>query len=891
MDFYESLLWCYPRCFRERFGADMRRAFALEMAALQSKHPAVRAGFLVITAIQAIWFGTLERFPKGPLMRSFFQFDIRAAYRSLRATPVVTAIALASLALGIGANTALFSILNGLVLKPLPVREPERLVYIDDGSWTNAIWEEIRPEAARIFDGGFAWAGTGFNLADRGQRDQVTGAFASGDVFRVLGINAVLGRTFTPADDVRVGGPDGAVAVISDRLWKQRFGASPAVIGQSLSIDRTPFKIIGVLPAGFFGVDVGRVADIIVPLADHGILRGKDSMLDNRSAWWMEIYARRKPDQTIDQATLALRGIQAGVRERAMPQDWDAKNKESFLKEPLTLVSAATGQSGLRSRYQEPLTIVMAVVFAVLLIACANIANLLLSRATARRHELSLRLALGASKYRIGRQLFTESLLLAAAGAALGLLVAKWGSALLVNQLATSVNRVTIDLAIDWRVLGFTAGTAVATTLLFGLAPAFGIAGVSPNDALKEQSRSVAGDRKYGLRTALVVTQLALSLVLVVGAGLFVRTFSTLTTAPLGFDPSHLEIVNVTMGAGATDDDLRMELSHRFGEAAARSAGVERAAISLFSPMSGVAWNTRTSVRDGVAVSGKQSEAFINGVGPGWFDTYGMRLIAGRDFSPADSVNGQKVAVVNETFVKRFIGDGVPAIGRVILDSAKPGQNVPDDVVIVGVVNDSIYRSVRQGIVATIFRPFDQMGPFGIQVPVTVRLPRNASADVERGIAAALSQVDPQATFSFRPYNDMLRGLLAPERITAILSAFFGGLALLLAGLGLYGVTSYSVNRRRSEIAVRMALGATAQGVVRTVMSRVSAMVLVGVALGAGLSVWLSKFVEKLLFGLPPRDAMTLALAASVLLVTGILAGWLPARRAARLNPTTILRE
>jgi predicted permease len=784
----------------------------------------------------------------------------------------------------------LFSILNGLVLKPLPISEPERLVFIDDGSWTNAIWEEIRPQADQVLDGAFAWSASGFNLADQGRRDQVTGAFASGDVFRVLGVKPVLGRTFTPADDVRGGGPDGAVAVISDGFWKARFGASQDVIGRKLSIDRTPFTIIGVLPPGFFGVDVGRVADIIVPLADHRILRGKDSMLDNRSAWWLDIYARLKPGQTRDQATLALRGIQPGVRERAMPPDWDGPNKEGFLKDPLTLVSAATGQSSLRSRYQEPLTIVMGVVIAVLLIACANIANLLLARATARRQELSLRLALGASRFRIGRQLFTESLLLAVGGAVIGLAIAKWGSAILVNQLATSINRVVLDLAVDWRVLGFTAGIAIATTLLFGLAPAFGIAGVSPNDALKEQSRSVAGDRKYGVRSLLVVTQLALSLVLIVGAGLFVRTFSTLTTSPLGFEPSHLEIVNVTMGQGATGDAIRSELSHRFGEAAARVPGVERAAISLFTPMTGVSWNTRATVRDGLPVSGKQTEAWINGVGSGWFDTYGMQLLAGRDFSAGDVEKSQAVAVVNETFVTRFLGAGVPAVGRVILADTGPGRE-HDAITIVGVVNDSIYRSVRQGMVPTIFRPFDQTGQLGIQVPVTVRLAGSGGADVERGISAALAAVDPQATFSFRPYNDMLRGTLAPERITALLSAFFGGLALLLAGLGLYGVTSYSVNRRRSEIAVRMALGATAAGVVRTVLNRVSAMVFIGVAAGAGLSLWLSKFVAKLLYGLPPRDLKTLIGAAAVLLVTGILAGWLPARRAARLDPTAILRE
>jgi predicted permease len=889
MNFYESLLWCYPRSFRERFGADMRRSFASEMAAMQSKPSAVRAAFFLVTAIQAVWFGTLQRFPRGPNMRSFFQFDIRAAYRSLRATPVVTAIALASLALGIGANTALFSILNGLVMKSLPVREPERLVLVD-GEWTNAIWEQIRPHSRTLFDGAFTWAATNFNLSETGRRDMVNGAYASGDVFNVLGVAAVAGRTFTPADDVHGAGPDGPVAVISNGFWKTRFGGSPSVVGQKLLLNRKPFTVIGVLPPGFFGVDVGRVADVIVPIGNEAVIAGPDSILDVRASWWLDIYIREKPGQSIEEATAALRSVQKGIRDGAMPPDWTGENRASFLREPLNLIPGSTGTSGLRARYKEPLTIVLVVVIAVLVIACANIANLLLARATARRQELSLRLALGASRFRIGRQLFAESLLLAVGGAALGLAIAKWGSALLVSQLASSVSRVTIDLSLDWRVLGFTMGTALVTTLLFGLAPAFGIAGVSPNDALKEQSRSVAGDRKYGLRSLLVVTQLALSLVLVVGAGLFVRTFSTLTTSPLGFEPSHLQVVNVTMGPGAVGDDKRSELSHRFREAVGRVPGVERAALSLFAPMSGVSWNTRATVKDGVPVTGKASEAWINGLAAGWFDTYGMRVIAGRDFSPADTAKSQAVAVVNETFVRRFIGDDATALGRVILEDTQPGQP-KNETTIVGVVNDSIYRSVRQGIVAVIYRPFDQTGALGTQVPVTVRLSGNGGEDVQRGIAAALASVDPQASFSFRPYNDLLRATLAPERITAILSAFFGGLALMLAGLGLYGVTSYSVNRRRTEIAVRMALGSSAPGVVRSVLGRVALMVAAGVLLGAGLSVWLSKFVEKLLFGLPPRDPRTLVLAAVVLAVTGFLAGWLPARRAARLDPTAVLRE
>lgn len=890
MKFYDSLLRWYPRKFRERYGADMRRAFAADLAIISSRPPLRRAAFLAATAVHAIWFGTLERFPKGPIMRSFFQFDIRAAYRSLRATPVVTAIALASLALGIGANTALFSILNGLVLKPLPVSEPERLALVDDGSWTNPIWEQIRPHSRELFDGAFAWSFTSFDLSESGRREMATGAYASGDIFDVLGTQAVLGRTFTAADDARGGGPDGAVAVISHGFWKTHFAGAPSVIGQRLLLNRKPFTIVGVLQPSFFGMDVGRVADVIIPLADEAVIAGSDSTLDVGQGWWLEIYLRRKQAQSIEQAALALNSLRPAIRDVAVPQQWDAKTRSEFLKDPFTLIPGTTGQSTLRGRYEQPLTIVMVVVVAVLMIACANIANLLLARATARRQELSLRLALGASRFRIGRQLFAESLLLATAGAAIGLAIAKWGSAILVSQLATSVNRVVIDLGLDWHVLGFTAGIALATTLLFGLAPAFSIAGLAPNDALKEQGRSVAGDRRYGIRSVLVVVQLALSLVLVVGAGLFVRTFSTLTSAPLGFNPAQLLVVNVTMSPGVVGDEHRAEMAHRLGDAAATVPGVERASISLFAPMSGMSWNDRVTVRDGIELTGRQAETWVNGVGSGWFDTYGIRVLSGRDFSNVDTKNSQKVAVVNQAFVKKFIGDGAPALGRVIVSQGPPGA--PSyEIEIVGVVSDSIYRSVRQGIVATMFMPFDQMDRMGTTVPVTVRLAADGSGDREQVLAAALTRVDGGSALSFRPYEDMLRGTLAPERITALLSAFFGGLALLLAGLGLYGVTSYSVNRRRSEIAVRMALGASVTGVVRNVLGRVGATVFAGIALGVALSWWLSTLVATLLFGLPPRDISTIILASAILAITGLVAGWLPARRAARLDPTAVLRE
>ena len=818
--------------------------------------------------------------------------DLRDAVRSLRATPVITTVAVLSLALGIGANSALFTILNGLVLRPLPVHEPDRIALLADNSWTYPIWDGIKPHANDLVDGAFAWSGASFNLSTHGARDPVSGAYAGGDMFRVLGIDAQLGRTFTTDDDQRGGGRDGAVAMISDGLWKRRFAGSPTVIGQRLLLDQQPFTIVGVMPASFFGLDVGSVADVVVPIATHGIIAGKDSRLDNRSSWWLNIYMRLKSGQTTEQASAALNSVRAEVRDAAMPQNWTGANRAGFLKEPWVVESASTGQSTFRTRYARPLTIVLVVVGAVLLIACANIANLLLARASGRRAELCLRLALGASRLNVARQLLIESALLGLVGAIAGLVLARIGAGLIVDQLSSAVTRVDMSLAPDWRVLAFTGAVTITTTLLFGLAPIVGLRKLVPNEVLKEGSRSVVGDRRFGLRNALVVTQIALSLALVVGAGLFVRTFSALTTTPIGFDAAQLTVATITLSPGVVDDAARYESAHRFAEAAATVPGVERATVSLFTPMTGVSWNDRASVRGGLVLTGRQQETFVNGVGPGFFETYGIGVLAGQGFSRKDTIASQHVAVVSEAFVKRFVGDVPPSavIGRTIVVPSF-SQQPDNEIQIVGVVRDSMYRSVRQGIVPVMYVPFDQADGAPARVPVTVRFSSAAGAGAERALADAFARVDGSATFSMRGYNDMLRAPLAAERITAILSGFFGALALLLAGLGLYGVTAYAVNRQRSEIAIRMALGATAGLVVRAVMRRVAVMVIAGVSLGVALSWWAATYVQSLMFGVPARDAGTMAIAAGVLAVAGALAAWLPARRASRLDPAAVLRD
>ena len=350
MRLYDWLLRAYPRQYRDRYGEDMRRTFAQELAGYSARGVRFRANLWIFTTLHAIWFGSLERLPKGPTMRAFFAFDLRDALRSLKSTPIITAVALLSLALGIGANTALFSILNGLVLKTLPVKAPEQLVLIDDGSWTNPIWEGIRARSADKFDGAFAWSSTVFDLAASGQTEPVEGAYASGDFFSMLGITAVAGRVFSAADDTRAAGLAQPVAVISHRLWQSRFGGSIDTIGKTLLINRVPFTIVGVSPAGFLGPDVGGAKDIFVPIAAEAAIRGKDSALDRRSNWWLEIMLRRRSGQSLESAAIALNSMRPSVRDESTPQDWEAKDKAEYLKDEWTLVDAATGSSPLRTR-------------------------------------------------------------------------------------------------------------------------------------------------------------------------------------------------------------------------------------------------------------------------------------------------------------------------------------------------------------------------------------------------------------------------------------------------------------------------------------------------------------------------------------------------------------
>jgi predicted permease len=513
----------------------------------------------------------------------------------------------------------------------------------------------------------------------------------------------------------------------------------------------------------------------------------------------------------------------------------------------------------------------------------------MLARANGRRHEISIRRALGATRPRLARQFFMESLLISGTGAAVGLIFAHWGSRLIVQQLSTWRTAVFIDLPLDWRVLGFTAAVAMATAVLFGTAPALRATTVEPNESLKEQGRALGGEGRRALGAPLVVAQVALSLVLLVAAGLFVRTFIMLATRDLGFNRDRIMVVAIDAEQSKATREQRAALFDRVASAVAAVPGIEHSAASAITPVSGMMWNDRFEFSELPSLSERERIVNQNFVTPGWFATYETQMVAGRDFNDRDRAGSPSVVVVNEAFVNKYM-KGTTPLGRTVVPTSRPDRPaVPLE--IVGVVRNAVYRTVREPAPPIMYRPLAQANDFPPFLSVSVTAKSGAPSLLMRGIVEAIGRVDRDLSLTFRPLAAQVNGALAQERVVALLSGFFGLLALLLAAIGLYGVTSYAVSRRRTEIGIRMALGADATGVVRLVLRRVALLVAAGIVVGAGISLWAAKFVGTLLFGLEARDPLTLIGASAVLACVGALAGWLPARRAARIDPAEVLRQ
>ena len=829
--------------------------------------------------------------------------DVRYAVRVLAKSPAFFVVAVFTLALGIGANTAIFTIVNSLLLRPLPVPAPDRLVTISSATavrfgftagagWNYPMWDRLR-QRAEAFDGALALTAERFNLAPSGERQPVDGLYVSGGFFTTVGVTALLGRTFTPADDVRGGGPDGPAAVISYSLWQRRFGGTASVIGTPITVEGVPFTIIGVMPPEFLHVEVGRTFEVAVPLATQPLIRGKDAVIDQPRALILIVMLRLQPEQSLEAATATLRAMQPDIL--GVTPDELSRVRPPNLAEPFTLVRASEGTSGaagfgLRQQYGRPLLAILIIVALVLLIACANLANLLLARATARRHELSVRRALGASRWRLARQWLVESIVLAVLGAGVGLTVAAWGSRVLVGQLSAAQSPVTLDLSLDWAVLAYTAAVTVATVVFFGTVPALRATRIAPIEALRAtgtNARSGGARSPHSLlanggSSSLVIAQVAFSLVLMAAAGLFIRTFGQLASVPLGFDPDRVLVIDVDTARAVVEPAARFAYYDRLVDTVLTVPGVSHAAASIWTPLSGGGYMLDAQGR---AIFSER--VVTNFVTPTWFGVYGTGLRAGRDFDHRDAATALPVAIVNETFVRRFLAGRDP-IGETVEGMGSMRRTV------VGVAADAVFgRSLRDTPPPMMYVPLAQstgLGPpAGTSIRISVRS-TSESSSVARSVATALTAFSRELTFSFQPLADSVDAALARERLVAMLSTFFGALAVLLAVIGLYGVTAYTATQRRTEIAIRMALGAQRLQVIGLMLRRGLALTAIGIVVGLAIAAGVTRYVNALLFGVTPVDPATFLGVSAIFVAVAAVASYIPARRASSVDPMVALR-
>ncbi|HLJ39853.1 MAG TPA: ABC transporter permease [Candidatus Acidoferrales bacterium] len=852
-------------------------------------------------------------------MATFWQ-DLRYGVRMLVRSPGFTAVAVLTLALGIGANTAIFTVINSVLLNNLPVPHPEELVLLtnpdeqgggigfNDGVRDVLTYPEFQDIAHHntVFSGILAADSSTspfpVEVEDAGKdagKDAASDAapaeveLVSGSYFSVLGVNPILGRAFTAeVDKLRDANP---VAVISYGFWQARFAGASDVIGRKIRVLQTTYTVVGVTPPQFHGETSGANPEVFVPLSMQSeILPGRDYLSPETDPFekteWLQVIGRLKPGVSLTQARAAIT-VEFQQMMQAQAAGMSAQHKQNFVKQSLAVTEGGRGASTLRGDFGKPLEILMAVVGLILLIACANIANILLARATARQKEIAVRAALGAGGLRLFRQMLTESILLAAIGGAVGLLFADWAEVALLRMVSAGAGQVPLDLHPNAKILAFTFGVSVLTGILFGLAPAFRAMRVDLNSALKSAARGFSGDSsrpgRMPIGKSLVVVQVALSLLLLVVAGLFVRSLRNLSEVNLGYDRDH--IVQFSTNA-LTYGYARAEVVPVYEQILQRLRaipGVRGASLSDNGLLSG------TDSQDHFALEGEakprdDERARYDMVGPDFFAAAGIPILQGRGIGPQDSGNGARVGVINETFARRLFPKSNPIGKRVFVHESSN----PFDFVIVGVVADSKHGSVREKPFPRFYVPF--FNPVGKDWPARVTFvvrtfgsTSGVSSSIRAAVKSTAANLPP---VTLETLDQSLADSLATDRMITELSGAFGALAIILVCIGLYGIMAYAVSGRTNEIGIRVALGAQRSNVLWLILKESLLLVVMGVVIGVPIVFAAGNWISSLLFGVKPADPLALALAALLMFVVGMAACYIPASRAMRVDPMVALR-
>jgi putative ABC transport system permease protein len=837
-----------------------------------------------------------------PLLETFFQ-DCRYTFRMLRKSPGFTAVAVLTLALGIGANTAIFSLIDTVMLRMLPVQKPEELAMVamrhphapneSDSGFSYPVYQQIR-DRQDVFSGIAASSLSRFDLAQGGASQYIKGLFVSGNFFNTLGISPAVGRLLSPSDDSR--GCSGE-AVLSYAFWQEHYGGQQSAIGGTISLDRHPFQIIGVSPPSFFGVTVGNHFDVAVPICAEAIvtLTGEpdgQAFLDRPSAQWLGVMGRMKPGVLLERVNAGLQTISPGIFAATLSKDWKPDWQKDFLASTLFATPAGAGSSDLRE-YGQPLKILMVVVGLVLLVACANIASLMLARASARRKEIAIRMALGASRPRLIRQLLTECIILSSLGALLGILFAWWGCTLMVRFISTSQYHVFLQLSPDGRILGFTAAITVLTGLLFGLLPALRSTRVSLTAAMKGGQSNESHSRSH-FRPGrwIVASQIAMSLVLLVVAGLFLRSFNNLMKLDLGFDRTNVLVIETSDQNLKVPREQRSMLYRQILDRLNSLPGAISAGESFITPISGEEWGLDFYLENGQGPKGDDANAAMNFVSPGFFTTLHSPLIAGRDFNEHDTAGSPHVVVINQTMARKFFPNVQP-IGQYLLTDDfmnNHRERMAPPMQVIGIVKDSKYRSLRENTASILYIPIAQAELLDDPRIFEIRTAAQPSS-LAKSAEEAITGLNKNLSLNFFTLESQVEDSLQPDRLLTILSGFFGGLAMLLALIGLYGTLAYMVAQRRKELGIRMALGAGKSSILNLIMRDVSILLLAGLAAGVVVSFWATRLTQKMLFNLDTHDPKTILFAIGVLAAAALFSGYLPARRATRIDPMLALRD